>query len=83
MVFKYDGKSKFKVAIYDTTTCEKDEEIADSWRIGSSVPLFNNRQARVKEEVNELQTDNHNENCENKVFNSGRRNCKLFAIYFF
>ncbi|KAB2605611.1 B3 domain-containing protein [Pyrus ussuriensis x Pyrus communis] len=82
LVFKYDGKSKFKVAIYDTTACEKDVEIADSRRMGSSIPLFNIGQALVKEEINELQTDNYNENCENKVFNSGRRKWKLFAIYF-
>ncbi|KAM1655487.1 hypothetical protein ACFX1Q_008360 [Malus domestica] len=73
LVFKYDGESKFKVAIYDTTACEKDVEIADSWRIRSSVPLFNNGHARVKEEIVELETENYNENCENKVFISGRK----------
>ncbi|KAL6283594.1 hypothetical protein ACE6H2_014523 [Prunus campanulata] len=72
LVFSFNGKSKFKVKIYDRSACEKNVEVAER-RSGSPVSLVNKgNQAQVKDEIVELDT----EDCENKMIDSDRRSCR-------
>ncbi|XP_040366131.1 putative B3 domain-containing protein Os03g0621600 [Rosa chinensis] len=59
LIFRHDGESKFNVIIYDRSACEKDVKVAKR-RMNCSVCLRNNgNQARVKDEVLDLVTENN------------------------
>ncbi|XP_050368957.1 B3 domain-containing protein REM5-like [Argentina anserina] len=69
LVFHYDGKSKFKVKIYDRTCCEIDVDVVPMRRNGPpTAPSANYgyQFAGVKDEiVHDLETENYNSDTEN------------------